>query len=59
MENISYWEAMGKHLVYRSSITRPDIYYAVNKVCRLNQNPGMPQCNVVKRIYTLPEKYNQ
>lgn len=49
MKNIPYQEAVGS-ILYAAQVSRPDICYAVNKVSRFNQNPGMPHWNAVKRI---------
>ena len=37
-------------LLYLSTTKRPDIAYAVSKVARFNQNPGVQHCIAIKRI---------
>jgi hypothetical protein len=49
MKEIPYQSAVGA-LLYLSTTTRPDIAYAVSKVARFNQNPGVQHWIAVKRI---------
>jgi hypothetical protein len=49
MKEIPYQSAVGA-LLYLSTTTRLDIAYAVSKVARFNQNPGVQHWISVKRI---------
>lgn len=49
MRNVPYREATGS-LLYAAQVTRPDINFAVNLLCRYNENPGKAHWVAVKRI---------
>ncbi|KAK9870289.1 hypothetical protein WA026_006376 [Henosepilachna vigintioctopunctata] len=49
VNNFPYREAVGA-LLFLSSVSRPDISFAVNLVSRYVNNPGKPHVNAVKRI---------
>ena len=49
MKKVPYQNAVGA-LLYLSTTTRPDIAYAVSRVARFNQNPGIQHWTAVKRI---------
>ncbi|XP_045036775.1 secreted RxLR effector protein 161-like [Daphnia magna] len=49
MKEVPYQSAVGA-LLYFSTTTRTDIAYAVSKVARFNQNPGVQHWIAVKRI---------